>query len=83
MKLAELAKKAAALPELIDFDFPGPERFHPEVFAREVKDLSGAIEYIDKLRGRMEEFSNAVGALAEAYQKMRDLLLAFDVGRSR
>ena len=81
MKLVELAEKAAALPRFIKFDFAGPERFHPEVFAREVRDLPSAIAYIDRLRARMEEHSNAIMELADAYEKMRELLLAFEVNR--
>ncbi len=78
MNLKTLAKKASRLPE-IEFDFAGVERWHPEVFKKEVKDLKSVIRYIDNLRGRMEEQSDAIKSLAEAYEKLREIILEADI----
>lgn len=78
MNLAELAKKAAALPDL-DFNWGGPEQWHPDVFKREVKTLPDAIKYIEQLRQRMGEYALALHDLTEAYKQLRDVILEADV----
>jgi hypothetical protein len=80
MKLATLAKKAAALPAEISFSFAGPEQWHNDVFTREVKTLEDAIQYVNALRGRMAEYAMALQDLADAYKQMRDLMLEAEVG---
>ena len=79
MKLSDLAKKAAALPDL-NFDWAGPEQWHDGVFAKEVTTLPEAIKYIDALRKRMGEMSDGIFELRKAYEKMRDLMLDAEVG---
>ena len=79
MKLADLAKKAAALPE-IDFTWAGPEQFHPDVFAREVKTLPEAIKYIGQLRDRMATYARVLHDLTEAYAKLKEIMLEAEVG---
>jgi hypothetical protein len=80
MKLATLAKKAAALPEDIRFDWSGPEQWHENVFDREVKTLEEAIEYIKHLRLRMADYAMGLKELAGAYKQMRDIMLEAEVG---
>lgn len=53
MNLAQLAKKAAALPQEFEYSWPGPEHWHQDVFERNVKTLPEAIKYIDQMRERM------------------------------
>lgn len=85
MKLSELAAKAAALPERPRFEWPGPEQFHDGVFKAAVyKDdgspnFEGLIEYTDQLRKRMVEYSHAMHDLCDAYDKLREVVLAADV----
>lgn len=79
MNLSELAKKAAALPADFQFEWPGKEHFHDDVFKREVTTLPEAIEYIDALRKRMADYAMALHKLQDAYKQMRDVMLAAEV----
>ena len=85
MKLSELAAKAAALPERPAFDWPGPEHFHDTVFKDAcfnedgTPNVDGLIEYTDKLRKRMAEFSSGLSKMCDAYDKLRAVVLAAEV----
>ena len=79
MKLTDLAKKASDL-QYLKFDWPGKEQFTQEVFEREVKDLPSVIAYVDNLRKRVGEQSYALHEMAQAFNKLSDLILEAEVG---
>lgn len=79
MKLSDLAKKAAALPGDVAFDWPGAEHWHDAVFRDRITTLPEAVAYIDELRKRMADYSCALANLAKAYKQMRDLMLAAEI----
>lgn len=81
MNLKTLAKKAASLPNL-DFDWKGIEQVHPEVFDREVIDLPSAIEYMRKLKERVAKQSFILKDLADAYMKLKDIILEAELNNS-
>lgn len=81
MKLADLAKKANALPAM-DFNWAGHEHWHDDVFDREVQTLPQAITYIKALKERMGAYALALHSLTEAYEKMRDIMLEADISDS-
>lgn len=78
MRLSDLARKAAALPD-IEFEWPGAEHWHDDVFQREVKTVEDAKAYIDAMRKRMADYSFALAELVEAYRALRDAILAAEV----
>jgi hypothetical protein len=78
MKLAELAKKAKALPDL-DYKWPGPEHFSNYNFDAATSSPEKLREYINELRGSMAKMSMAIHDLTEGYKKMRDLMLEAEV----
>lgn len=78
MKLAELAKKAAALPEL-NYQWPGPEHFSDYNFDEATKTPEKMHAYLNELRKKMASYSMALHELTEGYRKMRDLMLAAEV----
>lgn len=78
MKLAVLAKQAAAMPK-VEFEWAGAENWHPEVFKTRVTTLPQAIEYIDALRERMQQQSRAIDTLQAAYKQLVDLVLEAEV----
>jgi hypothetical protein len=81
MKLAELAKKAAKLPDCKAFGWPGAEHYSDMNFEGDTQNPDDLRNYVDKLRKRMGEYSLALEELGSAYRQMRDLLLSFDVER--
>lgn len=78
MKLATLAKKAAALPDF-DFDWPGPEQFSDYNFQQATKTHEDLVKYTDGLRQKMASYSMALHDLVKAYKQMRDLMLEAEV----
>jgi len=79
MTLAELAKKAAALPDCDAFTWPGEEHFSEYNFAQATETPEEMRAYLDALRKRMADYSHALADLGKAYRQMRDLLLSFSV----
>lgn len=80
MKLADLAKKAAKLPDL-DFEWPGPEHFSDYNFDEATNSPEKLRAYVNGLREAMAKYSFALKDLVDAYQKMRDLMLEAEVRR--
>lgn len=78
MKLKTLAEMASRLPAP-SFDWTGPEQYHETVFASQVKTLEDAIRYIAALKDRMAAQSRAISELADAYTKLRDVVLEADI----
>jgi len=78
MNLKTLAKKASNLPNL-EFNWAGIEQWHPEVFSREITDLPSAIEYIQKLKERVAAQSFILKDLADAYMKLKDIMLEAEI----
>lgn len=78
MKLSDLAKKAAALPNL-DFEWPGPEHFSNYNFEEATNSPEKFRAYVDTLRQQMAKYSMALHELTEGYRKMRDLMLEAEV----
>lgn len=79
MKLSELAKRAAALPDL-EFDWAGPEQYSDYNFERATATPETQKLYLNELRRRLGEQSFALHKLANGYRQMRDLILEAEVG---
>ena len=78
MKLKDLAEKATRLPDL-DFDWSGPEQYHPDVFSSETNDLPALRIYVEKIKDRMADQSRAIVQLKKAYEILRDIVLETDI----
>ncbi len=78
MKLKDLAEKAARLPDL-DFDWSGPEQYHPDVFLSETNDLPSLRIYVEKLKDRIADQSRAIMRLKKGYEILRDIILEADI----
>ena len=68
----DLLRKIEDLPEKVEFEWPGVEQWHPQVFDREVKDLPSAIQYIKDLKERVAEQSMVIHSLAEGHNQLID-----------
>lgn len=79
MKLIDIAMMARNLPDCDAFQWPGPEHFHDDVFAKEMKSQEDIIEYITELRKRMSSYSMALEELGAAYRELRDMLLEAEI----
>lgn len=79
MQLVELAKKAAKLPDL-EFDWTGKEQWNEAVFDNKVETSEEIVKYIKALKGRVSEQSKMIHKLAEAYMKLKDIILEAEVG---
>lgn len=77
MKLRELAKKAAQLPEL-EFDWAGPEQLNDQLVKSEFDEI-GIIDYIIALKHRMLKQSIAISELTKAYNQLRELILDAEI----
>jgi hypothetical protein len=79
MKLATLAKKAAALPEDVCFEWGGPDQYSDYNFDVATADHAKLVAYVNDLRKRMAEHANMLKDLQRAYKQMRDLILEAEV----
>jgi len=78
MKLKDLAEKAARLPDL-DFDWPGPEQYHSNVFLSETNDLPSLRVYVEKLKDRIADQSRAIMRLKKGYEALREIILETEI----
>lgn len=70
MKVKEVLAHIESLPKPCEFDWPGPEQWHDEVFGSNVQTLEQAIAYIKALKERVSQQSFALHALAERYNEI-------------
>ena len=77
MKLRELAKKAAQLPEL-EFDWAGPEQINDQLVKSELE-VGNVIEYILALKSRMSQQSIAIAELTKAYNQLKKIILDTEI----
>ena len=73
MKLKNLAKKAARLPEL-SFDWGGVEHYRDET----INDNT-IMKYILAIKTRTTEHSKAIADIVDAYNQLKDIILETDI----
>ena len=73
MKLRVLAEKAAQLP-ILKFDWTGEDQIYEDV-----KTHKNLVEYVGKLRYRMQLQTSAIVEIMNAYNLLRELILDAEI----
>lgn len=70
MKIREALRKLETLPKPLEFDWPGAEQYHTDVFKHKTATLEGLAEYVVELKERVAEQSFALVSLRDAYNAL-------------